>query len=80
MLTVICVSRVDRLIMALLMLQLPALPVTQLAVPPGEKLPLTVAFATPALVVTLRIVTVATACQLLLVMVALPTRDLTATT
>ena len=38
---------------ALPMVQLPVLAVTQLAVPPGEKLPLTVALDTTALVLML---------------------------
>ena len=50
--TVIFVTLMSRLIVALLRVQLPLLPVTQLALPPGSKLPLTVALATTALVLT----------------------------
>ncbi len=46
-------------ITALLSVQLPLVPVTQLAEPPGEKLPLTVAPAMASLPATLRIPTVA---------------------
>ena len=52
------VEAVDLLRTALFMVQLPVLAVTQLAIPPGEKLPLTVAFATNEEFIS-RIVTVA---------------------
>ena len=42
---------------ALVRVQLPLLPVTHLLLPPGEKLPLTVAFGTDAPVATSRTVT-----------------------
>ncbi len=57
-------ERTDRLIVALVRLHAPVLPVWQLAMPPTEKLPLTVALATAAPVLILRIVTVALAFQL----------------
>ena len=66
--------------LALLMVQMPVLAVTQLAEPPGEKLPLTVAFATIALVLMSRIVTAAYARQLAPLLAEFPDRDLTATT
>ena len=46
------VELVERLMLPLLNAQLPLLAVTQLAVPPGEKLPLTVALATSVLELT----------------------------
>lgn len=49
--TVMVVEPMRRLINALLNVQLPVLAVTQLALPPGEKLPVTVALATTAVVV-----------------------------
>ena len=61
------------------MVQLPALVVKQLAVPPGLKAPLTLALGTTALVFTSRTVTVTTACQFLPTFLALPTRLLMAT-
>lgn len=54
-------ERTDRLIVALVRLHAPVLPVWQLAMPPTEKLPLTVALATAAPVLILQIVTVALA-------------------
>ena len=73
---------VPLLIVALVMVQLPLLPVTQLAVPPGAKLPLTVALATAAHGVVpgagSPTVTVAVARQPFLKLLALPLIDQTA--
>ena len=64
----------------LLSVQLPLLLVTQLLLPPGEKVALTVALATVAVVLRLRTVTMAEAAQLPpVVLVALPIMDLKAT-
>ena len=57
--TLMTVELVFRLMLPLLMVQLPVLPVIQLDVPPGVKLPLTVAFATTAPLLMSRIVGVA---------------------
>ena len=67
------------LIAPLARVQLPVLPVTHLVPPPGEKLPLTVAFGTAAPVETSRTVTRAEAFQLPPLLLALPLIDLTAT-
>ena len=66
--------------LALSNLQLPVLPVTQVLAPPGLKLPLTVALATAAPVLTSRIDTVAPAVQLLPDLLDAATKDFTATT
>ncbi len=64
----------------LMSLQLPVDPVTQLLVPPGLKLALTVALATAAVVLLSKIATVAAAFQPVFVLVDAATIDLTATT
>ena len=69
----------DLLSVALVNLQAPMLVVTQFALPPGEKLPLTLAPATTEPVLRSRIVTVALAFQLAPLLAALPTMDFTAT-
>ncbi len=74
-LNVVLVVAVD-LSAALLSVQLPLLPVTQLPEPPTEKLPATVALATAAPVLTSRTVTAAMAFQLPPDLVALPLMDL----
>ena len=78
LLTAITVEVVLVLSLALLMVQLPVLAVTQLATPPGTKLPLTVTLGTTAEEVTSRIVTVAYARQPLFCFVDWPVRDFTA--
>ena len=77
--TVITVVLVVSFRAELLIMQLPVVPVTQLLVPPGTKLPLTVALGTTALVWVSRIVTMTLACQFFPVLIALPDRDFTAT-
>jgi hypothetical protein len=67
------------LMAALVNVQLPVAPVTQLAVPPGEKLPATVAPETVVPLLTSRTVTTAEALQLPPVLAALPAMDLIAT-
>lgn len=67
------------LICELVSVQLPVLPVTQLPLPPGEKLPDTVALATAAPLLMSRTVTTAEARQLLRDELALPAMDFTAT-
>jgi len=68
------------LIAALVSVQVPLVSVTQLAVPPGTKLPLTVAFAMAVLEPTSRTVAVARARQFLPFLLQVPVNDLTATT
>ena len=76
--------KVDEIVVSgrllLMSLQLPVLAVTQLFVPPGLKLPLTVALATAAPVLTSRMETVEPAVQLVFFLVDEATIDLTATT
>ena len=78
LLTDITVEVVLVLSLALLMVQLPVLAVTQLATPPGTKLPLTVTLGTNAKEVRSRIVTVAYARQPEFCFADLPVRDCTA--
>ncbi len=73
------VESVVRLRLLLASLQLPVLAVTQLLAPPGLKVPLTVALATAAPVLTLRMERVAPAVQLFFVMREDAAMDLTAT-
>jgi len=73
------VESVVRLRLLLASLQLPVLAVTQLLAPPGLKLPLTVALATAAPVLTSRMETVAPAAQLVFVLTEEAAIDLTAT-
>ena len=80
MVTVITDALVDRVMLVLLKVQFPVVLVTQEAVPPGKKLPLTVAFATNAPVFMSRIVTLTLARQFLPILVDIPVSDLTATT
>ena len=78
LLTVKTVLAVVSAMLLLLSLQLPVLPVRQLALPPGLKLPLTVALATAATVLVLYMLTVALAVQFLRVLDAEPLIDCTA--
>ena len=78
LLTAMTVDVVPLLSLALLMVQPPVLAVTQLATPPGTKLPLTVTFGTTDEEVRSRIVTVAYARQPLPCFAELPVRDFTA--
>lgn len=80
--TVKTVIVVVEVIAPLVSVQLPFVSVTQLASPPVEKLPLTVAFATAAVLLTSRTVAVAFARHVLpfLLDVAVPVNELTATT
>lgn len=73
------VESVARLRLVLASLQLPVLAVTQLLAPPGLKLPLTLALATAAPVLTSRTETVAPAAQLFFVLTEEAVMDLTAT-
>lgn len=74
------VALVVDLMTALVSVQLPVLAVTQLTVPPGEKVARTVALATAALVLMLRIAAVACARQSRPALIACPLRDFTAIT